>query len=94
MEAGDFCAVNSMGFASQLNHHFLIYLGNELFFDTINACVYEIPLNEAEGAAKTKNIIGDIILEFVAKLPKEVMEVVEANAKEKTPIKLHIFTNV
>lgn len=95
MKKGDFYAVNcNRGVADAINHHFLVYVGNDVFFDTIDGNVYTMPEDEADGATQSVNILGDKILDFVQSLPTEVFEVVEANAKIKTPIEIHLFPKI
>lgn len=91
MNYGDFYAVNSKEYGETLNHHFLIFLGNERYFDTIDLNVYRLSDEEAELACKSPAGFGGFLMDFVKNLPAELMEVVEANTKGKLPKEVHLF---
>lgn len=77
IKKGDIYGVNG----KVLHHHFLVYLGNELFYDTIDGKVYLIPLEQAEAATMMKTHCDWYVLELIENLPKDVFETVVANTQ-------------
>lgn len=77
IEKGNIYGVNG----KVLHHHFLVYLGNEQFYDTIDRKVYLIPLEQAEAATRMKTHCDWYVLELIENLPDNVFESVVVNTQ-------------